>query len=56
MIAPIPMLIIIQRVDLGVISAKKEETRLKRLATLIQESEQGRSIAPLRRPGKSSQK
>jgi uncharacterized protein YdeI (YjbR/CyaY-like superfamily) len=33
-----------------VISAKKEETRLKRLATLIEESAQGRTIAPLRRP------
>jgi len=35
-----------------VISAKKEETRLKRLATLIEASERGESIAPLRRPGK----
>ena len=34
-----------------VISAKKEETRLKRLATLIQESGRGKSIAPLKRPG-----
>lgn len=34
-----------------VISAKKEETRLKRLATLINDSEHGRTIAPLtRRP------
>ncbi len=32
-----------------VISAKKEETRLKRLATLIEDSEHGRSIAPLTR-------
>lgn len=35
-----------------VISAKKEETRLKRLATLIEDSEHGRSIAPLKRPEK----
>jgi uncharacterized protein YdeI (YjbR/CyaY-like superfamily) len=35
-----------------VISAKKEETRLKRLATLIDDSEQGRMIAPLLRPAK----
>jgi uncharacterized protein YdeI (YjbR/CyaY-like superfamily) len=34
-----------------VVSAKKEETRLKRLATLIDCSEQGRPIAPLTRPG-----
>jgi uncharacterized protein YdeI (YjbR/CyaY-like superfamily) len=34
-----------------VISAKQEATRRKRLATLIQDSEQGRAIAPLtRRP------
>jgi len=33
-----------------VISAKKEETRLKRLAKLIEDSEHGRSIAPLTRP------
>jgi uncharacterized protein YdeI (YjbR/CyaY-like superfamily) len=33
-----------------VISAKKEETRLKRLATLIEDSAQGRSVAPLTRP------
>lgn len=32
-----------------VISAKKEETRLKRLATLIEDSEHGRTIAPLTR-------
>lgn len=35
-----------------VISAKKEETRLKRLATLIQESGRGKSIAPLKQQGK----
>ncbi len=35
------------------ISAKKEETREKRLQTLIEESEQGRSIRPLRRRQKS---
>jgi uncharacterized protein YdeI (YjbR/CyaY-like superfamily) len=34
-----------------VISAKKEETRLKRLATLIADSERGQRIGPLRRPG-----
>jgi uncharacterized protein YdeI (YjbR/CyaY-like superfamily) len=33
-----------------VISAKREETRLKRLATLIDDSENQRSIAELRRP------
>jgi uncharacterized protein YdeI (YjbR/CyaY-like superfamily) len=33
-----------------VISAKKEETRLKRLATLIEDSAQGRTVAPLTRP------
>lgn len=32
-----------------VISAKKEETRLKRLAKLIEDSEQGRTIQPLTR-------
>ena len=32
-----------------VISAKKEETRLKRLATLIEDSEHGRTIPPLTR-------
>jgi uncharacterized protein YdeI (YjbR/CyaY-like superfamily) len=38
-----------------VISAKKEETRLKRLAELIKDSEQGRTIKELRRPrGRSS--
>jgi uncharacterized protein YdeI (YjbR/CyaY-like superfamily) len=35
-----------------VVSAKREETRLKRLATLIEDSEHGRAIAQLRRPGK----
>jgi uncharacterized protein YdeI (YjbR/CyaY-like superfamily) len=35
-----------------VISAKREETRRKRLATLIRDSQEGRSIRPLsRRPG-----
>jgi uncharacterized protein YdeI (YjbR/CyaY-like superfamily) len=34
-----------------VISAKKEETRSKRLARLIKDSEQQRSIRPLTRPG-----
>jgi uncharacterized protein YdeI (YjbR/CyaY-like superfamily) len=34
-----------------VISAKREETRARRLATLIQDSAQGRRIAPLTRPG-----
>jgi hypothetical protein len=32
-----------------VTSAKREETRLKRLATLIEDSEQGRTIPPLTR-------
>ncbi len=38
-----------------VMSAKKEETRLKRLATLIRDSENGRIIGPMKRPeaGKS---
>ena len=36
-----------------VISAKREETRLKRLGTLIEDSEHGRPIAPLKRPGKA---
>ena len=36
-----------------VMSAKKEETRLKRLATLIADSEQGRRLAQLSRPAKS---
>lgn len=34
-----------------VISAKREETRLKRLAQLIEDSEHERTIAQLRRPG-----
>jgi len=36
-----------------VISAKKEETRLRRLATLIEDSENGRTIAGLTRPTRS---
>jgi uncharacterized protein YdeI (YjbR/CyaY-like superfamily) len=36
-----------------IMSAKKEETRERRLATLIADSAAGRSIAPLRRPGKA---
>jgi uncharacterized protein YdeI (YjbR/CyaY-like superfamily) len=36
-----------------VMSAKREETRLKRLATLIDDSEQGRWIALLRRTAKN---
>jgi uncharacterized protein YdeI (YjbR/CyaY-like superfamily) len=36
-----------------VMSAKKEETRLKRLATLIEDSQQGRTIAPLTRTRKA---
>jgi uncharacterized protein YdeI (YjbR/CyaY-like superfamily) len=36
-----------------VISAKKEETRRKRLATLVEDSEHGRTIAPLTRRTKS---
>lgn len=36
-----------------IMSAKKEETRLKRLATLIQCSQKGRPIKPLTRPGRS---
>jgi uncharacterized protein YdeI (YjbR/CyaY-like superfamily) len=39
-----------------VISAKKEETRLKRLTTLIEDSTQGRSIAPLKRPNRQRNK
>ncbi len=35
-----------------VISAKKEETRLKRLGQLIHDSERRRTIAPLKRPTK----
>jgi uncharacterized protein YdeI (YjbR/CyaY-like superfamily) len=34
-----------------VVSAKKEETREKRLARLIEDSEQGKTIAELTRPG-----
>jgi uncharacterized protein YdeI (YjbR/CyaY-like superfamily) len=37
-----------------VISAKKEETRLKRLARLIEDSEHGRTIARLTRPTRQS--
>jgi uncharacterized protein YdeI (YjbR/CyaY-like superfamily) len=33
-----------------VVSAKKEETRMRRLATLIDDSANGRTIAPLTRP------
>ena len=36
-----------------VISAKKEETKLKHLQRLIEDSARGRSIAPLRRPARS---
>ncbi|HEY4788688.1 MAG TPA: YdeI/OmpD-associated family protein [Bacteroidales bacterium] len=36
-----------------VISAKQEETRLKRLETLMKDSETGQKIAPLRRPARS---
>jgi len=36
-----------------VISAKKEETKLRRLERLIDDSARGRSIAPLKRPEKS---
>jgi uncharacterized protein YdeI (YjbR/CyaY-like superfamily) len=36
-----------------VISAKKEETREKRLGILMEESEQGRTIRPLRRTGET---
>ena len=35
-----------------VISAKREETRRKRLQTLIDDSVAGRRIKPLTRPGK----
>ncbi|HVU12632.1 MAG TPA: YdeI/OmpD-associated family protein [Phototrophicaceae bacterium] len=35
-----------------VVSAKQEATQQKRMATLIEDSENGRRIAPLRRPGK----
>ena len=34
-----------------IMSARKEETRIKRLDTLIRDSEAGVKIAPLRRPG-----
>jgi uncharacterized protein YdeI (YjbR/CyaY-like superfamily) len=37
-----------------VVSAKKEETRLKRLATLIEDSANERTIAPLTRKGKKT--
>ncbi len=33
-----------------VTSARREETRARRLATLIEDSEQGRRVAPLTRP------
>jgi uncharacterized protein YdeI (YjbR/CyaY-like superfamily) len=36
-----------------VMSAKKEETRLKRLATLIEDSANGRTVAPLTRNTKA---
>ncbi len=36
-----------------VISAKREETRLKRLGTLIDDSAHGRTIRPLTRPAKA---
>lgn len=35
-------------------NAKKEETRLKRLATLIADSAQGKTIAPLKRPARQT--
>jgi hypothetical protein len=35
-----------------VMSAKKEETRLKRLATLIDDSAHGRRVGLMARPGK----
>jgi len=35
-----------------IVSAKREETRLQRLATLIADSAKGLRLAPLRRPGK----
>jgi uncharacterized protein YdeI (YjbR/CyaY-like superfamily) len=37
-----------------VVSAKREETRSRRLATLIADSAQGRTIPPLTRPSKQS--
>jgi uncharacterized protein YdeI (YjbR/CyaY-like superfamily) len=36
-----------------VVSAKREETRLRRLGALIEDSERGRTVAPLTRPGTS---
>jgi uncharacterized protein YdeI (YjbR/CyaY-like superfamily) len=39
-----------------VMSAKKEETRVKRLATLIDDSARGRRIGPMARPGKPGNK
>ena len=33
-----------------VMEAKREETRLKRLATLIEDSSRGRTVAPFTRP------
>jgi uncharacterized protein YdeI (YjbR/CyaY-like superfamily) len=36
-----------------VVSAKREETRRRRLATLIDDSEHGRTVRPLTRPAKS---
>jgi uncharacterized protein YdeI (YjbR/CyaY-like superfamily) len=38
---------------LWVMSAKKEETRLRRLATLIEDSVQGRTVGPMTRPTRS---
>jgi uncharacterized protein YdeI (YjbR/CyaY-like superfamily) len=38
-----------------VVSAKREETRLKRLATLIDDSAHGRRIGPLTRPGEGDE-
>jgi uncharacterized protein YdeI (YjbR/CyaY-like superfamily) len=40
-----------QAAILWVMSAKKEETRERRLATLIDDSARGRTVAPLTRPG-----
>jgi uncharacterized protein YdeI (YjbR/CyaY-like superfamily) len=39
-----------------VMSAKKEETRLKRLATLIEDSARGRRIGLMERPAKSDKR
>jgi uncharacterized protein YdeI (YjbR/CyaY-like superfamily) len=36
-----------------IVTAKKEETRSKRLATLIEDSAQGRTLGQLTRPSKS---